>query len=319
MSQPAPRWQPRWLAVIWAAGAALQAYGILFSIAGHVHLHSRLIAIGISLVVAAALSGLADRFRVWMVHGTVLVSLCWGFIGLAGVDSPVERSLALIGLLWIVVFIGASFRPGVARAYMVLIGAGIAGGMILSGIAGGIAVGLAFGGTVIVITEILSRTSSQLRREATTDSLTGLLNRNGLEQEAARVRSFDRNRSVAVLLVDLDGFKQVNDREGHRAGDQLLKDFADAWIREARAGDLIARIGGDEFVMLFPASNEDSARATVQRLRRISPVPWSGGLVTAEPGETLADSLDRADRLLYAEKAAKRRDPETSARVPGAT
>lgn len=261
---------------------------------------------------------LAPHFRVWMVHLIVVIGLMWGMSGLAEADSSLDAALLLITLLWTGVFVGAAFRPGIARIYAALICLGILAGMLLNGVPGGAGVGLAFAGSFVVIMEILSRATSQLRHEATTDPLTGLLNRAGLERELNRVRGFDRSTRISVLLADLDTLKQTNDRQGHRAGDRLLREFAATWRSGARAGDLVARIGGDEFVIVFPETDEDSARAAARRLREISPTLWSGGLVTSEPGESLESCLARADRLLYEEKAAKAPDAGSAGPASGA-
>lgn len=306
-SQAAPIWQPRGLAMICFAAAAMLAYTGLFPAGEEIESGHRVVETAVTFAGGLVCWTLARAFRVWMVHGVVLLGLFAGLSSLAQVESALGAALALTALLWVGVFVGAAFDPPVARGYALLVCFGITAGMFLNGVEGDVAIGVAFAGSFVVIMEILSRATSQLRREATTDPLTGLLNRTGLEREVERVRSFGRDDRVAVLVVDLDGFKQVNDREGHQAGDRLLREFAAAWRDGARSGDILARIGGDEFVAVLPEVDDLSARAIVERLREISPAPWSGGLVIAAPGESLDDCIERADRRLYEEKAAKKR------------
>lgn len=305
LSRMAPTWQPRGLAVICLASVVGLIYTTIFPVDSEVDLARQGFEAGVTLLAGAACWAFAPAFRAWMVHLAVVIAFLWGLFGLAGSGSTLEASLTLTALLWIGVFVGAAFPPAITRAYAALVCAGIAVAMNLNGVHGDTAIGIAFAGSFVVIMEILSRTTSQLRREATTDPLTGLLNRNGLEREVRRVRSFGRDDRIAVLVADLDGLKPVNDSKGHQAGDRLLKEFARSWREGARSGDLIARIGGDEFVLVFPEVEERAAEATVERLRQVSPTPWSGGLVIAEPGESLESCVARADRLLYAEKASK--------------
>jgi diguanylate cyclase (GGDEF)-like protein len=136
--------------------------------------------------------------------------------------------------------------------------------------------------------------------------LTDLLNRNGFLTAATRERAIaDRSRTPLALAVldldlDLDGFKQINDRLGHAAGDTLLSELAGAWRERLRAGDILARHGGDEFVLLLPATSEREAGGILERLRHGEPhVSWSIGLSEWRAGEELDSALARADHDLY--------------------
>ncbi len=318
MSRRAPAWQPRGMAVVCFAAAAMVVFTAAFPIDdSDKDLSRRIFAAALTLGAGIGYWTLSRRFRVWMVHAIVIIGFTWGVLGLCRAESSLGAALNLTTLLWTCVFVGAAFPPRVSRLYAVYVCLGIIGGMEINDVQGGAPIGIAFAGSYIVTMEILSRATSQLRHEATTDSLTGLLNRTGLEREVTRVRSFGRDDRIAVLVADIDDFKAVNDRRGHLAGDQLLRRFGTAWRDGARTGDLVARIGGDEFVVVFPEVEEEAARATVERLRRISPTTWSGGLAIAEPGESLESLMVRADRLLYEEKAAKA-SPETAGFHPSA-
>ena len=118
---------------------------------------------------------------------------------------------------------------------------------------------------------------SRLRETAVTDPLTGAMNRKGLFERAQALRSVaDRGgRPTAVVVLDLDQFKQFNDRYGHAAGDRLLADLVAAWSTVLRPSDLIARIGGDEFVLLLPNCDSDQAEAMLGRLRDVSGSGWT--------------------------------------------
>ncbi|MCO5316452.1 MAG: GGDEF domain-containing protein [Solirubrobacterales bacterium] len=301
----APPWQPRWLTAIFLAAAAMLAYTMVFPLVDDLDRTRRAVETMAALAAGAACRFLGPVIRIWMVHLLVVGGAVWTLTILARTDSPMVASLTLIVLLWFGVFIGACFRPAVTRVYAAGFCLGILVCMRIGAVPDGGAIGLAFAGSFVVIMEIMSRTTNQLRHEATTDPLTGLLNRTGLEREVRRVRNFRRDDRIAVLVADLDGLKLVNDRQGHKAGDKMLREFAKAWRADVRVGDLVARIGGDEFVVVFPEVGEEAARNLVDRLRRRSPTSWSGGLVIAGPDEPLGDCIARADRILYREKQAK--------------
>lgn len=144
---------------------------------------------------------------------------------------------------------------------------------------------------------------------AVTDPLTGLLNRRGLEDEALVVRAnVERaGRPIAVAVIDLDGFKGFNDVYGHEAGDGLLQALADHWRATVREGDLVARTGGDEFVIVLPQTDEQTAGHLLDRIRREAVARWSFGVTTWLPSESLARAMDRADGLMYDDKVQRGR------------
>jgi diguanylate cyclase (GGDEF)-like protein len=160
---------------------------------------------------------------------------------------------------------------------------------------------------VWAITLVIGVLSAQLRSQAETDALTGTLNRQGLARAARKLIALgERTESLlTVAILDLDGFKAVNDTLGHAAGDRLLAETVAAWRDGLRASDVLARPGGDEFVLLLPATGRSGAARVLDRLRAHSPSPFSHGLATVAPGETLESALARADRDLYRAKAAR--------------
>ena len=162
-------------------------------------------------------------------------------------------------------------------------------------------------GSVGGVAATLHRLVRRLRDLAERDSLTGLPNRAAFTAAAERaIAVADRDRQpVTVALVDLDGFKQVNDRDGHAAGDRLLRELAGSWQQVLRGGDLLARYGGDEFVLLMPATTETGAKEALDRLAAGSAASrWTAGVAQWE-GEPLAAWLARADADLYARKGVR--------------
>ena len=136
---------------------------------------------------------------------------------------------------------------------------------------------------------------SMLARQASTDSLTGIANhgtfRIGLRVELERARRYGRD--LSLVLIDLDHFKGVNDRGGHQTGDRVLTEVARRLSTQARSGELVARIGGEEFAWLLPETTDRGARAAAERIRvAIESEPFQGaGTVTASVGRVLQPTL----------------------------
>ena len=144
------------------------------------------------------------------------------------------------------------------------------------------------------------------RERALTCPLTGLPNRRALEmaleREAARVER--GGPPFALVLVDLDGFKRVNDEGGHREGDRYLRRVARALVSGVRRGDLVARWGGDEFAVLLLGTGEKEAVEVAERLgRRLQEGGVSASLGVAVYAGDLEDLFLRADQALYRAKA----------------
>jgi PAS domain S-box-containing protein/diguanylate cyclase (GGDEF)-like protein len=150
------------------------------------------------------------------------------------------------------------------------------------------------------------RAREELEHLAARDSLTGALNRRAWDDALASaiVRAFYADESLAVALIDLNNFKDVNDSLGHDSGDQLLAQAVRVWQEQLRGGDLLARIGGDEFAVLLPNCPADDLGAVVQRLKGALgyDAGCSVGTAVWSPGEQAADLMRRADAALYADK-----------------
>lgn len=170
-------------------------------------------------------------------------------------------------------------------------------------------VGLVVAMSVVTVSEVLGRLATRLRAGATTDSLTGVLNRAAFTDVARDVlaAAARRGRPVSLVVVDLDDFKLVNDQLGHTAGDDVLARVALEWRSCLRAGDVLARLGGDEFVVLLPGAGRAQAHDVVARMHSASSTSWSSGVATAKPGTELRALFDEADGELYAQKARRSR------------
>ncbi len=159
-----------------------------------------------------------------------------------------------------------------------------------------------------------------LERQARTDPLTGALNRAGFTDLAGRaLESAARtSRPVALILLDLDEFKLVNDRDGHAEGDRVLVDLVATVVASTAPGDAVARLGGDEFAILLRETSSVEAYQRVADLQDTSAVPWSYGVALSAPEDTLDSVLERADAALYAikrQRRAQRTQPEVPAPI----
>lgn len=145
-----------------------------------------------------------------------------------------------------------------------------------------------------------------------TDPLTGVCNRRGLDQSLEmQLAVMNRYGSrFSLMLLDIDNFKTVNDRQGHLNGDQMLREAARLLEQEVREVDIVARYGGDEFLIVMPHTGLEGAIVFAERLRRkieqTMSFTISGGVAAAEKGDTAESLFLRVDSALYGAKGAGR-------------
>ncbi|HVS67563.1 MAG TPA: sensor domain-containing diguanylate cyclase [Mycobacteriales bacterium] len=156
--------------------------------------------------------------------------------------------------------------------------------------------------------------------KATTDALTGVANRDEFEHRLDGLLRGSSRRSVTVCFIDLDGFKLLNDTAGHAAGDEALRGAAAALTQIVREGDVVARIGGDEFVVACHGLRPAMAAVLVERIEEGIMLATAGrlrgasvGVAVSQPGDTVKSLLDRADAAMYEVKRERHRARETSA------
>lgn len=277
--------------------------------------------LGLALAALALLiaSGLASAHRwvpVAVLHAVVVVASTAVTACVATSTTAAGPGVTATSYSWVALYAAFYFRRAALAAHLALVAGGFAAGLVLSDAPSAfqtwwfVTVALAaVAGTVHALVE-------RLRRAATHDPLTGLLTRAAFRQraEAEMSRASRRGEALSLTVIDLDDFKAVNDTFGHARGDDLLTSTARTWSRVVRPSDALGRQGGDEFVLLLPATTAGGAASVLDRMRAADPEGrWSAGTAEWE-GESFDAWLAHADRRLYVDKSRSRTARETSRR-----
>jgi diguanylate cyclase (GGDEF)-like protein len=249
--------------------------------------------VGLAVLFDGAASSPSAIFYVWVVlYAAYFLT-----------PGQVALQLGAIAVVHAFVLAGRGFEEAmVTRWSATMLALGVAGAVIAH-LVGRLRTSLADHSEALEEKEELAR---RLAADANTDELTGVPNRRAWEhlfkREIARAGREEAELSVAIL--DLDRFKDYNDRYGHPAGDRRLREAAEAWQAELRASDLLARYGGEEFAVLLPGCGPETAATLVERLREVTPHDQtvSAGLASLTGGEKAPELMERADAALYQAK-----------------
>jgi diguanylate cyclase (GGDEF)-like protein len=285
---------------------------------------------GRQLLGIAALDGACWGALTLLVMGDDAILNAWLaaiLCGVAAVNAPVyitwiRAYRAQIGALWLLVGLGTLLHPGRPQGLEGFIGLSVF--LLLIGdymhrIAARVVEGIRLQIANAELAEQLREALAASQQQAATDPLTGLPNRRALDEllrqqlgQAARQRS-----GFAVLMLDLDHFKAVNDSQGHAVGDRVLQAFAARVRAQLRDGDSCARYGGEEFVVVLPGASLALALEVAERLRACVAgsallsqpavaVTVSIGAAAHRPGDGATDLLARADAAVYEAKRSGR-------------
>lgn len=158
---------------------------------------------------------------------------------------------------------------------------------------------------VVIAAEVFAAVRARSDQLARRDVLTGVVNRLGITEAGAQHLNRLQKRGIpfSVISIDLDGLRDVNNLQGHRAGDSLLVEACRHWASRLRAQDLLGRIGGDEFLIVLPGSGAFEAIRVKQRLEVDATLSWSAGVAQARSDDNLATLMHRADERMYRQKA----------------
>lgn len=270
-------------------------------------------ALGVTgLVMAVALLLLGRRWPAGAVHVGFAVFSC--LVGVAAAVSVTDVGVVGLGPAVIVasLFAAHAFTARAGRVHVALLLCTSTTGALLSSAGTPLVPWLIIPVTATAVFEVHGRLVRRLVVAADSDPLTGVANRRRWQQVAERdlAHAERTGQPLSVVVIDLDGFKAVNDAHGHAAGDALLRDLALRWQQELRRGDLLGRHGGDEFVLNLPGTGAQEAAALVSRLRSSHPMTWSAGSATSGGGRDVRSLLALADADLYAQKRGRSRTAE---------
>jgi diguanylate cyclase (GGDEF)-like protein len=272
---------------------------------------------------AAGLAGfaVADSFMRTSSHPAVWVAAAWAMLPLLLTDAVVLTGGAASPVLMLfalpAITLGARFEPrGIVLGTVYILALLLVSTVGLDSQVAGVHHQQVIASVALVLCSVilsgaLVESDRAHRRRSTLDPLTGLFNRNALEQRLSELdgqpSSEAEGLSHALLLCDLDHFKRVNDQLGHAAGDAVLQDVAYTMRAALRAGDSIYRVGGEEILVVLPGAGRPEAIEIAERLRQeVRERRPIGVPVTVSSGVATDDLVNRADAALYAAKAGGR-------------
>ncbi len=302
------RARARALAVFFAAGAGLALLGLVLPGWQVTHEAMVLGVVGVALAVAAALYVLCDHVTVRLTNVVLVVSYLFIALGQALAGGGSGTATYALLYVWTALYAGLFL----ARRAIVVHLAGctlahVAALTWLGTLLTELPAVLVTLGTQITAALIVHRLVGRLSEQAETDVLTGLGNRQVFDRalrQSLAVAAREPAHTVCVAALDLDGFKAFNDAAGHLAGDRVLQQAAVRWGALTRDTDTLARVGGDEFLLVMVGNDLDEARRTVHRLIEQTPegVGCSAGIAQWNGYESAELLVDRADRALYRAK-----------------
>jgi diguanylate cyclase (GGDEF)-like protein len=295
--------------LFYGSGAVLVVAGILADHSSQTRLEIAVPVIAFAFIGASIMIAFPELipsgvFPYIVAAGTLLIT------AVAYADNS-QRSAYVLLYAWAAVYAFYFFPLSVALLETLWISIAAVAGMLLRG--GGslsFSFWLMITGTCLVGGLVIRHLITRLRDQAQRDVLTGLYNRLSLQDHIERDqrRATRTGEPLSVMMLDLDNFKQLNDRFGHLEGDRYLQEAARAWKAELRQSDVIARFGGDEFVVLMPACSLENARSVADRLRRVMPdgLTASAGVAQWDGEQDVLTLITCVDEAMYQAKVAGR-------------
>lgn len=281
---------------------------------GHEHIRRDVVALWVlSYVVLTVLPLLfGSRYPLWAGLLVIGYLTYWMAHNLLRSNHPHMELNALLEAPMIAVYLGWFYRPWIARTGLLLHLAVMTVVVIVRPESDdhefstwlALIYAVMIAGFCLEAATFLRR---NVEREAAYDQATGALNRHGLVQQSTRVfdRALRTGEPLVLAVVDFDDFKAVNDAGGHAEGDRALRTCRESWSAGLGDHDLVARTGGDEFVLVIHG-DEAAAHARLRTLKAEAEFSWSWGLTSFAGGDTLDSLMLRADRALYEQKNRRR-------------
>lgn len=310
-SQTVPERRIPALATVTAVIYGMEGFGLLLATVSYTEgknprwVLGLLAAVGIGFAVTALLRRAAftalEAEAMLAANLVVLVALALGSgIPLAGFSNGTALPLLAAYTGWFLTRRGVALFVVGSVAWVVAVG--VRGESLLLSISMVIAV------QSLIAVGLIRALRRRMVALAEGDPLTGVLNRHGLEVAAQRLiaRAERRGEPLAVALIDVDDLRDVNNRHGHRAGDDLLVRASSQWRQRFPAPAAVGRVGGDEFVVLLPGLRRDTAEELLDSVAAEAPARWTAGVAELAPGESLDEVVERADRVMYNRKGGDR-------------
>ena len=294
----------RALATLWVAGAVLGIVVPLLA-SGSTDVAPAVLTASLGFPAAALLVRHARLMAPWLLHAAVALGVSIITIGTTFYADPGIVMGVASFFVWPILYVSVFFPARQALGHFALIGMALAIALSIGDSPGAPAKWVLVMGTAAVTGIIAGWVSDQMRNAAATDLLTGLPNRYALagllDREVSRATR--HGEPLTVGMLDLDQFKEVNDSEGHLAGDRVLAAVAERWRAVLRDTDVLTRFAGDEFVVLLPHTSGPDSLSAVERLNEGTAITCSVGLAQWRPGDRADDVLARADEALYEAKS----------------
>ncbi len=293
-------------ALLWSIGALMGLLGVFLPHGPGVRVSGWIALTAVAAAVAVGSwwwgTQLSITFQ-YVLSGMALVII--GFALLCVHNAP---GIYIISSLYVLatIYTAAFYETRAFVLYLALQAASSGWILLTSGLAAAPAAWAVTVGTTTTVGVVVHLLREALAKAATTDPLTGLINRRAFVPVLARTHEQCRRtgRPLCLAFVDLDDFKMINDQQGHHAGDRLLVDVTQAWCGQLRKADVLARAGGDEFILLLPDATVDQATDVLTRMRGVVSHPFSVGLAPVIADQSVEEALLAADRCCYMAKAA---------------
>ncbi|MEO7126137.1 MAG: GGDEF domain-containing protein, partial [Nakamurella sp.] len=261
------------------------------------------------LLVAVALIGMAQILLAERISATLTFGVY--FFGTGAIAAAQDYADAggaagiAIGMLyvWVIVVFAMFFSPVATAIMATFVVVAQFTVLVVASVAAWLPQLVLTTGTCVAGAAVSGILAHRLRQLTLTDALTGVANRRGMQQALLREIAIAAQRSLplAVAVLDLDNFKQLNDTRGHAAGDRALVAATHAWQECLRPGDTLARLGGDEFLVTLPGCGSVAGFAIAARMASVTPpeLSCSVGVAVFNGSEAEAELVARADAALY--------------------
>jgi diguanylate cyclase (GGDEF)-like protein len=300
---------PVWTMALWfAAGASVLLTSLLFPMNANAPTAARVAVLAYAVGVVVASLIMRERTPVWFLHVQAWIAIAATLWLVYVAVMPVGAVTTAINLIAVAAYMGFWFPMRVALLDMAVASGALLAVFLIKVTTNGMSFFVVPWALITALSMGLllsfGTLVSHMQRQLVTDPLTGLLNRSGL----ATIIDADSDRGTmaqprTLMVIDLDRFKAINDRDGHLAGDVALQEFSSALRGILRPTDVALRTGGDEFVLILPGTDESASLDLARRLRAATVLEWSFGVADWPARESYDAAVARADKGMYQQKA----------------